>query len=872
MKNKLRKIVSVFCVLAIVITAFAAVGRDVKAEIERQTEYTEKEIENQFLGLLTSAGLNMYVSVQEDVNGNYVISFGSDNPGYYECTLTPTQVDYFMKSSDNINPMLGKEQNINEEFERDFLNPFVATDGNIHMAWQEKADNNFEIFYTNDEGKQYENTLKQVRENLDGKTSENMDKAIKLCLEGNYKHSIVWVHKSIKILEKTENTETINILVDSVMDFAKTNILYAEYDLTFNNTYIQEAYDKYYLAVDKYEKGNYDSAVQQFKNSYLKIVEAYEEKGETYMGVDFGETVRISYTDYDSVVPEVFLNDLISVGWMEVLPEENHVYYARSSNNGVSWWYFDATVHASSYLTYWGLSSSIVKPCCLIIIGIVLLLLLLLIILIILALIIILIWCHFFYGILRDRTYGPIDDPYLNIFSPYDTVSVGGNIFNTPRLCGGDGNGNGGPEPAPDLRVTNVWFSDTYVLQEDPTTVYATIKNQGSAIMTGTVYAEFRYGTSYDQGVTIGEVQIPAPLYAGHSTTVDVSWTPTNTGASFDTTVWVMADSRGGVTEGDEGNNIGSTSCHVFNPTADDDGDGMSNLYEIKCGVDVGGWQDPLIYNVRYAVLVVGTYYTEQQYQWYLSAVQNMYDILHNSHGYTDTNINYLVTLSSGYNEPSGFDTSLIDDEATETNIQNVFNNFKTGGTQEMSSNDFLIVCWVNHGGDDHYNSNTGEDTVMGTDAHDTYFPLKNGDKVYDSELATYVSGISAARTVFILQPCNSGGFVNDLSISGRIIGTAVRENEVEGGWIETVITGFNGAGDTDPDVGNNNGYVSIQEAWKLAAHHVFSGSSVHSQLDDNGDGLGHDYMGYDMVGNDDGGYDPNTSSKDGYLAARTYL
>ena len=81
MKNKLRKIVSVFCVLAIVITAFAAVGRDVKAEIERQTEYTEKEIENQFLGLLTSAGLNMYVSVQEDVNGNYVISFGSDNTG-----------------------------------------------------------------------------------------------------------------------------------------------------------------------------------------------------------------------------------------------------------------------------------------------------------------------------------------------------------------------------------------------------------------------------------------------------------------------------------------------------------------------------------------------------------------------------------------------------------------------------------------------------------------------------------------------------------------------------------------------------------------------------------------------------------------------
>ena len=544
MKNKLRKVLSVFCVLAMVVTAFAVVGRNVKAEIETQTEYTEEEIENQFLELLTATGFNMYASVQEDVNGNYRISFGSDNPGYYECTLTPAHVDAFMKSSDNINPMLGKEQQNVNEYERNFLNPFVATDGNIHMAWQEKADDNFEIFYTNDEGKQYENTLIQVIKKmsaLDDKNSQkaigNLNDALEKCLEQDFKHSIDNVHHAVKNLEKAENIETINTLIDSVMDFAKTNILYAEYDLTFNNTYIQEAYDKYYLAVDKYEKGNYDSAVGQFKNSYLKIVEAYEEKDEIFTGVDFGETVRISYTDYDSVAPEIFLNELISVGWMEVMLEENHVYYART-HNGINWWYFDATVHASAYMGYWGMSSSILTPCCLIIIGIVLLLLLLLIILIILAL----------ERIIGGIWPGPNPDP------------------------------NPDPDPAPDLCILDVTFSPQYPVAatgsyNSVTTISAWIDNEGAFVNQIDV-------TFWDNSVEIGTVTSDLyPLLLPQGKEVCIDYNIPTIGSH---TIKAVVDPHGAIDDGDTSNNERSeTVSSVLDPAGDEDGDTLINYDEV---------------------------------------------------------------------------------------------------------------------------------------------------------------------------------------------------------------------------------------------------------------------------------------------------
>jgi len=199
------------------------------------------------------------------------------------------------------------------------LNPDVATNektGVIHMVWQENitGENNsqYEVMYVNNMSRNFEGVLVSVINAVETLIAEGedyedvlkeLDKALEEYNKKDFKHSIDKVHHIVKDLEKIGNTELINTLVDSVRDFAKTNILYAEYNLSFNNSYIQEAYEKYLKADEKYADENYDAAIKQFKNSYLKIVEGYEENDETYIGIDFGKIVRISYTDYDSVNP-----------------------------------------------------------------------------------------------------------------------------------------------------------------------------------------------------------------------------------------------------------------------------------------------------------------------------------------------------------------------------------------------------------------------------------------------------------------------------------------------------------------------------------------------------------------------------------------
>ena len=301
--------------------------------------------------------------------------------------------------------------------------------------------------------------------------------------------------------------------------------------------------------------------------------------------------------------------------------------------------------------------------------------------------------------------------------------------------------------------------------------------------------------------------------------------------------------------DGDEVNMYGT------NPTnPDTDGDGLKDGDE----VNVYG-TDPRVRNERYAVIIGGTYYNDQQYEWFLSATKNMYMTLRDQYKYSDENIFYLFPLQTAADGEGLVD----DDTPSETDIQNVFSSFKAGGTHEMDNNDLLFVVWVDHGDDG--------GAPDGIEAHNTYFPLHNGDKIYDQELANYVDGISGLLR-FILQPCFSGGFINDLSGANRIILSAVRETETEGGWIEKFTEGLQGMADTDPTTGNNNGYTSIEEAYHYAAVYLLTNSGVHPQLDDNGDLNGHGYDGFDMMGIFDNGYDTADPSKDGYLAARNYI
>ena len=113
---------------------------------------------------------------------------------------------------------------------------------------------------------------------------------------------------------------------------------------------------------------------------------------------------------------------------------------------------------------------------------------------------------------------------------------------------------------------------------------------------------------------------------------------------------------------------------------------------------------------------------------------------------------------------------------------------------------------------------------------------------------------------IFLLQPCNSGGFINDLSVINRIICTASREDEaVTVSWIEPFIIGLKGEAEA-----NDDGRISLLEAYDCAAIKVLEKTTdEHPLLDDNSDGIGHHFSEI--------GYDPSNPSYDGYLAATSF-
>lgn len=251
-------------------------------------------------------------------------------------------------------------------------------------------------------------------------------------------------------------------------------------------------------------------------------------------------------------------------------------------------------------------------------------------------------------------------------------------------------------------------------------------------------------------------------------------------------------------------------------------------------------------YGHRYAMIVEGPSGSQYLYNYYTRDVARLYNVLRDNYSFTNDEIYVLFALEN-YNPHPEFDPSIIDYESTETNLQMVLNKFKEGGENEMDDDDLLFLCWIGHGG---------------TSGGNTNFPLAEGT-VYDYEFANYVEGIKGTL-VLTLQPCNSGGFIEELSSQNRLVLTSVRKDESEGGWIRLFYQGLKGEADEDSEIGNQDGYVSLEEAHHYAARHVYVNEGKHSLLDDNGDAIGHHYTS--------SGYDPNDPSKDAYIAARTFL
>lgn len=134
---------------------------------------------------------------------------------------------------------------------------------------------------------------------------------------------------------------------------------------------------------------------------------------------------------------------------------------------------------------------------------------------------------------------------------------------------------------------------------------------------------------------------------------------------------------------------------------------------------------------------------------------------------------------------------------------------------------------------------------------------LRGGDML-DDELAIMLDRIDARVISVFMQQCFSGGFIDDLSASNRVISTATEEETVS--WGNLFVEDFTAAlhrayraRDADHD---HNGHISMQEAFNYAA-----GNDHYDEIpqyDDNGDGIGHT--------------DPIPQGGDGDLGAITYL
>jgi len=270
---------------------------------------------------------------------------------------------------------------------------------------------------------------------------------------------------------------------------------------------------------------------------------------------------------------------------------------------------------------------------------------------------------------------------------------------------------------------------------------------------------------------------------------------------------------------GDSQNNANDTSPDTIDSTKDSDPGG---------GNDTSSNQTPQ----KYAIIASGASYDSQHYTWFLNSTSMAYKLLKNN-GYADENIYYLFESAKESN---------VDYEATIGNFKKVIEELqgKAGKT------DTIVLFLIGHG------------TYRGTNS---YYTLK-GYNLSDVEMMSMFKNVKRDKLIFVFSPCNSGGFIDDLSGRNTVVITSTRKDETNSAaFIEPFLASFDGIGDA-----NSDGKVSFAEAFNYASNNVsdqyinnnWGTIAEHAQLDDNGDAISHEA--------------PVPSGGDGQLAEDIYL
>lgn len=218
--------------------------------------------------------------------------------------------------------------------------------------------------------------------------------------------------------------------------------------------------------------------------------------------------------------------------------------------------------------------------------------------------------------------------------------------------------------------------------------------------------------------------------------------------------------------------------------------------------------------NNKYAVIISGGYNKPNNHVRYWNDCSFVFKTLVNKYGYDDANIyvlmsdgiNPAIDISNGTNSNLDLDGDSDNDiqySATKANITTVFNTL----SGILDEDDELFIFTTDHGGIDN----------SGTSPQDTLLYLWN-DTITDDELAVEVNKVNAGKIGIVMEQCNSGGFIDDLSGPNRVIATAARYDELS--WAGPTI--------------NTDEFVYY---WTSAVNEALpSGTSVSS--DANGDGV----------------------------------
>ncbi len=225
-----------------------------------------------------------------------------------------------------------------------------------------------------------------------------------------------------------------------------------------------------------------------------------------------------------------------------------------------------------------------------------------------------------------------------------------------------------------------------------------------------------------------------------------------------------------------------------------------------------------------YAVILNGGLNQTANAERYWNDCSFFYKTLRNRYGIPKQNIKVIMADGtsaapdmfladgSGYaSSPLDLDgdgTADIEYPATKDAVRDVLN----GMAQKLTDDDHLLLFVTGHGGYD----NSG---------NRSYIYLWGGDKLFPTELNTWLGNINAGFISAVMGQCNAGGFVKGLEKTNRIIATACKEDEFSFsredmpyndfmyGWT-SAINGYD-AGGNKVNVKEN---ISLLEAWRYAS------------------------------------------------------